>query len=62
MRTSADTWECEFVCIPRPVERVTRRDGGPLLYRIIRRTPLWKKGERPRLEQNVVEGSPALSL
>jgi len=62
VRASADTWECEFVCIPRPIERVTRRDGGPLLYRVVHRTPLWKKGERPQLEQSVVEGNPALSL
>jgi alkaline phosphatase D len=62
VRASADTWECEFVCIPRPIERVTRRDGGPLLYRVVHRTPLWEKGERPQIEQRVVEGNPALSL
>jgi alkaline phosphatase D len=62
VRASADTWECEFVCIPRPVERITRRDGGPLLYRVVHRTPLWDKGERPQIEQRVVEGNPALSL
>jgi alkaline phosphatase D len=62
VRASADTWECEFVCIPRPVEHVARHDGGPLLYRVVHRTPLWKKGERPQLEQQVVTGNPALSL
>jgi alkaline phosphatase D len=62
VRASADTWECEFVCIPRPVEHVARRDGGPLLYRVVHRTPLWKKGERPQLEQRVMEGNPILSL
>jgi alkaline phosphatase D len=62
VRASADAWECEFVCIPRPIERVTRRDGGPLLYRVVHRTPLWNKGERPQVEQRVVEGNPALSL
>ena len=62
VRASADTWECEFVCIPRPIEPVTRRDGGPLLYRVVHRTPLWSKGERPQIEQRVVEGNPALSL
>jgi alkaline phosphatase D len=61
-RASADRWECEFVCIPRPVEHVARRDGGPLLYRVVHRTPLWKKGERPQLEQHVLEGNPILSL
>ena len=62
VRASADEWECEFVCIPRPIERSTRRDGGPLLYRVVHRTPLWSKGERPQIEQQVVEGNPALSL
>jgi alkaline phosphatase D len=62
VRASADAWECEFVCIPRPIEPVTRRDGGPLLYRVVHRTPLWAKGERPQIEQRVVEGNPALSL
>ena len=62
VRASADAWECEFVCIPRPIERATRHDGGPLLYRVVHRTPLWEKGERPQIEQRVVEGNPALSL
>src|SRR3984957_10676624 len=62
VRASADAWECEFVCIPRPIERSTRHDGGPLLYRVVHRTPLWEKGERPQIEQRVVEGNPALSL
>jgi alkaline phosphatase D len=62
VRASATEWECEFVCIPRPVEHVARRDGGPLLYRVVHRTPLWKKGEHPQLEQQVLEGNPVLSL
>ena len=62
VRASADAWECEFVCIPRPIEPIIRRDGGPLLYRVVHRTPLWTKGERPQIEQRVVEGNPALSL
>jgi alkaline phosphatase D len=62
VRASADVWECEFVCIPRPIERSTRKDGGPILYRVVHRTPLWSKGERPQIEQQVVEGNPALSL
>ncbi len=62
VRASADMWECEFVCIPRPLEHVASHDGGPLLYRVVHRTPLWKKGERPQLEQHVLEGNPLLSL
>jgi alkaline phosphatase D len=62
VRASAALWECEFVGIPRPVEHVARHDGGPLLYRVVHRAPLWNKGERPRLEQHVLEGNPLLSL
>jgi alkaline phosphatase D len=62
VRASGDVWECEFVCIPRPLERTTRRDGGPVLYRVVHRTPLWNKGERPQIEQRVLEGNPVLSL
>ncbi|HWW87909.1 MAG TPA: hypothetical protein VNZ26_30135 [Vicinamibacterales bacterium] len=62
VRVSGDALECEFVCIPRPIERVTRPDGGPLRYRVVHRVLLWRKGETPRLEQRVVEGDPLLSL
>jgi alkaline phosphatase D len=62
VRASETDWECEFVCIPRPIEHNTHKDGGPLLYRVVHRTPLWEKGERPQLEQRVVEGNPALSI
>jgi alkaline phosphatase D len=54
--------ECEFVCIPRPLERAATADGGPLRYRVVHRAPLWKPGERPRLEQRIVEGDPGLAL
>ena len=61
-RVSSDAFECEFVCIPRPIERSEREDGGPLLYRVAHRAPMWKAGDRPRLEQRVIEGSPELSM
>jgi alkaline phosphatase D len=54
--------ECEFVCIPRPLERSTTPDGGPLRYRVVHAAKLWKRGERPRLEQRLVEGDPGLAL
>jgi alkaline phosphatase D len=57
----AGAFETEFVCIPRPLERSERADGGPLRYRVRHRAALWGKGERPRLEQQVVEGDPELS-
>jgi alkaline phosphatase D len=62
LRLSAEAAECEFVCIPRPYERSSTADGGPLRYRVVHRVPLWRKGERPKLEQRVVEGDPGLSL
>jgi alkaline phosphatase D len=62
VRVTHDTLETEFVCIPRPIERSSSPDGGPLLYRVTHRVRLWKKGERPELEQRVLEGAPALSI
>jgi hypothetical protein len=61
-RRGTDSFESEFVCIPRPLERIERPDGGPLSYRVLHRAQLWSKGERPRLEQTVLEGNPELSL
>jgi len=60
-RVSAQTFECEFVCIPRPIERSERQDGGELAYRVVHRARMWGDGE-PRLEQQVIEGHPELSV
>jgi alkaline phosphatase D len=54
--------ESEFVCIERPIARSTTPDGGPLRYRVLHRARLWKRGEHPRLEQQVLEGAPNLSM
>ncbi|MGZ5987271.1 MAG: alkaline phosphatase D family protein, partial [Caulobacteraceae bacterium] len=62
VRASAEAFETEFVCIPRPLERAATPDGGPLAYRVVHRAPLWKAGEAPRLEQRVLEGDPKLSI
>ncbi|WP_372787048.1 alkaline phosphatase [Phenylobacterium sp.] len=62
VRASSDAFETEFVAIPRPLERNPAPDGGPLAYRVVHRAPLWKAGERPRLEQKVLEGDPKLSI
>ncbi len=48
----------EFVCIPRPLEPNGREDGGPLNYRVVHSTRLWKAGEAPKLEQKIIEGDP----
>src|SRR5262249_17619111 len=62
VRASKDAIETEFVCIPRPLERSDREEGGPLAYRVKHRASLWRKGERPRLERSVVEGNPKFSI
>jgi alkaline phosphatase D len=58
----SDTFETEFVCIPRPLERSEREDGGPLRYRVVHRARLWKKGEAPKLETHIIEGDPRFSI
>jgi alkaline phosphatase D len=62
VRVTSDRFETEFVCIPRPLERNEQADGGPLSYRVVHRAQLWSKDERPRLEQQVLEGNPQFSL
>jgi alkaline phosphatase D len=62
VRATAGTFETEFVCIPRPLERSESPDGGPLLYRVRHRAELWKRGERPALRGDVVEGDPRFSV
>ncbi len=62
VRVASDIFETEFVCIPRPVERSGRADGGPLLYRTRHRARLWRDGEKPKLELQVLEGHPRFSI
>jgi alkaline phosphatase D len=62
VRVSAEAMRTEFVCIPRPITRAARADGGPLRYRVVHRARLWRAGERPRLVQEVVEGDPGLAI
>jgi alkaline phosphatase D len=59
---SATALETEFVCIPRPLERSTAPDGGPLAYRVAHRVALWTAGQSPRLERTRLEGKPPLAL
>jgi alkaline phosphatase D len=62
VRVTESTLETEFVCIPRPLERSDRPDGGPLLYRTKSHTDLWRKGETPKLELQVLEGDARFSV
>src|SRR6185369_14099869 len=61
VRLSGDEMRTEFVCIPRPVTRSERADGGPLRYRVAHTAKLWKPGERPELKLQVIEGDIDLS-
>jgi alkaline phosphatase D len=62
VRLTAEEMRTEFVCIPRPVARSERPDGGPLRYRVTHTAALWKPGERPRLKTTVLEGDVGLSI
>jgi alkaline phosphatase D len=62
VRLTGDEMRTEFVCIPRPITRSDRPDGGPLRYRVAHTASLWKPGERPLLRQQVIEGDPGLSI
>jgi len=59
---SADEMRTEFVCIPRPITRSERPDGGPLRYRVAHRAKLWAPGERPRMSRSVLEGDVGLGI
>ncbi|MFL6761275.1 MAG: alkaline phosphatase D family protein [Sphingomicrobium sp.] len=62
VRLTGNQMRTEFVCIPRPVTRSDRPDGGPLRYRVVHWASLWKPGEQPRLERQVLEGDPGLAI
>jgi alkaline phosphatase D len=59
---TSNALETEFVCIPRPIERSDRADGGPVNYRVKYRARLWSKNESPRLEGQILEGDPRYSI
>lgn len=62
VRLTADEMRTEFVCIPRPITRSDRPDGGDLRYRVAHTAKLWARGQRPKLVQQVLEGDPGLSI
>lgn len=62
VRVDATAMQTEFVCIPRPIARSPREDGGRLRYRVRHDVPLWHAGERPRMRVTVVEGDAGLSV
>jgi alkaline phosphatase D len=42
VRLSAEEMRTEFVCLPRPITRSEKPDGGPLRYRTLHTAALWK--------------------
>ena len=62
VQLSADEMRTEFVCIPRPIARSERPDGGPIRYRVLHTAALWKSGERPQLKTSVLEGDVGLAI
>ena len=62
VRLTSDEMRTEFVCIPVPFERSEAADGGPLRYRVRHRVRKWKAGERPALENSVLEGDASYSI
>ena len=62
VRLSANEMRTEFVCVPRPITRSERADGGPIRYRVLHTAALWKSGERPQLKTSVLEGDAGLSI
>ncbi len=62
VRLSTDEMRTEFVCIPRPVARSERPDGGPIRYRVLHTAALWKSGQRPHMKTSVLEGDVGLSI
>lgn len=61
VRAAADAMSVEFVCIPRPIDRSTEANGGPLRYRVTSTAAAWKGGEAPTLSVRVDEGDASLS-
>jgi alkaline phosphatase D len=62
VQLSADEMRTEFVCVPRPITRSEKPDGGPIRYRVVHTAALWKSGDRPRLKTSVLEGDAGLSI
>jgi alkaline phosphatase D len=62
VRATSTRFETEFVCIPRPLERSHRADGGPLLYRARFHASSWQTGGSPKLNAQITEGNPRFSI
>jgi alkaline phosphatase D len=61
VRATGEFIETEFVCIPRPIERIVAPDGGALRYRVAFRADRWAPGATPVLAMRMVEGDAPFS-
>ena len=57
VRADPTALEVELVCLPRPVERIDRPDGGEVAYRVTHRVVLWRRGAAPRVVKTTSSGS-----
>jgi alkaline phosphatase D len=62
VRATNERIETEFVCIPRPLERNNKEDGGPINYRVGFRTTVWEKRTSPKIKMMLIEGDPKFSI
>jgi alkaline phosphatase D len=62
VRLSANEMRTEFVCIPRPITRSEKPDGGPTQVPDRAYCRPLKSGERPQLKTSVLEGNAGLSI
>jgi alkaline phosphatase D len=62
VRARSDAIETEFVCIPRPLERSSGEDGGPLNYRASFRAARWEANQAPKLDVRILQGDAKFSL
>jgi alkaline phosphatase D len=56
VRATPAALEVEFVCIPRPIERSTTDDGGPIAYRVTHRVARWRPGDTPTVSRTSATG------
>jgi alkaline phosphatase D len=62
VRASETDLQTEFVCLPRPIERSDKPDGGPLRYQVRFTTALWKNGEAPKMKTELLQGDARFSM
>ena len=57
VRAERDHLEVEFVCIPRPLQRSSNADGGPVRYRVTHRVDRWLPKAGPKVRRTNVKGT-----